>query len=122
MVRTMEPMISCLRESVGALMLRCITTAHRIFFPPWLDVLPHISPGLHECLPNLQEEVEKYSDDLKELQHVRENATQLERPSHAGREALVRYAAQLEALEAVFPVSETEVGGHTVIVTSRQEL
>eukprot|EP00903_Cladosiphon_okamuranus_P015118 g13981.t1 len=55
------------------------------------------------------EEVEKYSDDLKELQAVRETATQVERPSAAGREALVRYAAQLDALEPVFPVSETEV-------------
>eukprot|EP00752_Nemacystus_decipiens_P018228 g16356.t1 len=55
------------------------------------------------------EEVEKYSEDLKELQGVRETATQVERPSGAGRDALLRYAAQLEALEPVFPVSETEV-------------
>lgn len=54
--------------------------------------------------------MEKYSEDLKELQIVRETTTQIERPSDAGRDALLRYAAQLEALEAVFPVSETEVG------------
>lgn len=58
---------------------------------------------------NSQEEVEKYSEDLKELQNVRETATQIDRPSDAGRNALLRYAAQLEALESVFPVSETEV-------------
>ncbi|CAN0535659.1 unnamed protein product, partial [Ectocarpus sp. 12 AP-2014] len=46
---------------------------------------------------------------LKELQDVRSTATQIERPSDAGREALLRYAAQLEALEPVFPVSETDV-------------
>lgn len=56
-----------------------------------------------------QEEVEKYSEDLKDLQNVRETTTQIERPSDAGRDALLRYAAQLEALEPVFPVSETEV-------------
>ncbi|CAM9301607.1 unnamed protein product, partial [Hapterophycus canaliculatus] len=56
-----------------------------------------------------QEEVEKYTEDLKELQNVRETTTQIERPSDAGRDALLRYAAQLEALEPVFPVSETEV-------------
>ncbi|CAM9517364.1 unnamed protein product, partial [Ectocarpus fasciculatus] len=56
-----------------------------------------------------KEEVEKYSEDLKELQDVRNTATQIERPSDAGREALLRYAAQLEALEPVFPVSETDV-------------
>lgn len=53
--------------------------------------------------------MEKYSEDLKELQDVRNKATQIERPSDAGREALLRYAAQLEALEPVFPVSETDV-------------
>ncbi|CAN0596265.1 unnamed protein product, partial [Laminaria digitata] len=51
-----------------------------------------------------------YSEDLKELQRVRQTATQLDRPSDSGRDAILRYAAQLEALEAVFPVSETEVG------------
>lgn len=40
---------------------------------------------------------------------MRATATQVERSSDEARDALVRYAAQLEALEAVFPVSETEV-------------
>ena len=57
-----------------------------------------------------QEEVDKYSDDLQQLQQMRATATQLDRPSDGAREVLLRYAAQLEALESVFPISETEVG------------
>lgn len=54
-------------------------------------------------------EATKYAEDLKELQHRRATVTQIARPAPGGHEALLRYAAQLEALEAVFPVSETEV-------------
>lgn len=57
-----------------------------------------------------QEEVQKFSDDLQQLQRLRATATQVERPSEEARGSLLRYTLQLEALEPVFPVSETEVG------------
>lgn len=54
--------------------------------------------------------MDKYAQDLQALQNLRATATQVDRPSDGAREALLRYTAQLEALEPVFPVSETEVG------------